>query len=139
MKIECGVDIIRISRIQDILDKNDEAFLRRVFTKQEIEICRAKKKGCAQSFAARFAAKEAVSKALGTGIGAGGVSFQDIEVVSTISGKPEIVLYNKTKQLFAEKGGEDISISLSHDADQAVAFCVMQFNGGKNGFFSKTE
>ena len=129
LKIECGVDMVRVSRIQAALERRGDVFLHRVFTPGEIEDCVKKKAGYMQSLAARFAAKEAASKALGTGIGAKGVALLDIETRNLESGKPQIKLYNKANQVFLEKGGEDISLSLSHEGDHAIAFCVMKFRG----------
>jgi holo-[acyl-carrier protein] synthase len=54
-----GVDIVEIGRIEKAVARWGNAFLRRMFTPQEIETYGHK----TQSLAARFAAKEAVSKA----------------------------------------------------------------------------
>ena len=119
--------MIRIQRIRDAFDRFGDAFLCRIFTPQEVVDCEKRGVGRISSLAVRFAAKEAVSKALGTGIGREGVIFRDIEVVSDDRGNPSIRLHNLTESFFLKRSGETISISLSHDGDMAVAFCVMKF------------
>lgn len=128
MRISCGIDTIRISRIQDLTDRKGDRFLERVYTPSERAACLAKGVGSTASLAARFAAKEAVSKALGTGIGPEGVCFSDIEVIVKDGGKPELRLHAATRDYFLRLGGIQAEISISHDGDQAVAICVMQFD-----------
>ena len=127
MRISCGIDTIRISRIKDAYKRKGERFLERIYTPVEQSDCETKGKGRMPSLATRFAAKEAVSKALGTGIGAEGVRFTDIEVVMQQTGRPTIVLYGNARKLFLRLGGRQAEISLSHDGDQAMAVCVMYF------------
>jgi holo-[acyl-carrier protein] synthase len=127
LRISCGIDTIRISRIKDAYNRKGERFLERIYTPVEQADCESKGKGRMPSLATRFAAKEAVSKALGTGIGAQGVRFSDIEVVMQQNGRPTLVLYGKTQELFLRLGGRQAEISLSHDGDQAMAVCVMYF------------
>lgn len=121
------MDTIRVSRIQDVIDKTGSRFLERVYTPGERTACDSKGVGRIPSFAARFAAKEAVSKALGTGIGREGVCFSDIEVMVGSGGRPELLLHGKTAEFFSRSGGIQAEISMSHDGDQAIAMCVMQF------------
>jgi len=127
LRISCGIDTIRISRIQDVVDRKGSRFLERVYTPGERDACAAKGVGRVPSLAARFAAKEAVSKALGTGIGHEGISFCDIEVIIKKGGKPELRLHGRAEEFFLRFGGFQAEISMSHDGDQAVAVCVMQF------------
>ena len=140
MNLRCGTDIALISRIAGALARNGEAFLSKVFTEAEVAYCR-KRDGQAYhaSLAARFAAKEAVAKALGTGIGPRGVSFKDIEVRTDRQGAPFVLLYNRTKELYEEMGGASVAVSLSHDGDQAVAFCVMCFEDGGLSILQDSE
>ncbi len=127
MRISCGVDTIRVSRIQDVIDRTGSRFLERVYTPAERDMCAAKGVGSISSLAARFAAKEAVSKALGTGVGREGIRFSEIEVCISTAGKPYIQLHGTTGEFFRRAGGIQAEISMSHDGDQAVAICVMQF------------
>ena len=114
-----GVDIIEIDRVRRVLERYGQRFLDRVFTPGEIAYCR----GRAANLAARFAAKEATMKALGTGVR--GVGWKDIEVIRHESGAPAIKLYKRGEQRALRLGVREISISLSHSRDYAVAFVVV--------------
>ena len=65
MKIATGVDLIEISRIEEVIGRHGKHYLERIYTPAELEQCGQR----AESLAGRFAAKEAVAKALGSGIG----------------------------------------------------------------------
>jgi holo-[acyl-carrier protein] synthase len=115
-----GVDIIEISRIQDVLERHGDRFLRRVYTNGELKYAGKRP----SALAARWAAKEATAKALGTGIGP--VSFQEVEVVCDAQGKPELNLHGNAAQLARRLRLRHFALSLSHAADYAVAFVVAQ-------------
>lgn len=115
-----GVDIIEISRIEKAVNAS-ERFLKRVFTACELN----RKMGGRQKYsylAGRFAAKEAVSKALGTGIGK--IGWQDIEIISDNKGKPVVKLYGEATITADQLGVKEISLSISHCHEYAVAFAV---------------
>ena len=120
MTLSSGVDIIEISRVQGVLDRYAQRFLNRVFTDGEISYCR----GRAPNLAARFAAKEATMKALGTGVR--GVGWKDVEITRQPSGAPAVVLHGRAKLRAERLGVLDISLSLSHSREYAVAFVVLQ-------------
>lgn len=132
MRISCGIDTIRISRIENVLSRKESRFLERVYTPAERVFCEKKGKGRIPSLAARFAAKEAVSKALGTGIGREGVRFSEIEIVGDGDGGPSVALHGSAGAYFRKIGGREARISMSHDGDQAVAVCVMHFENNEN-------
>jgi len=115
-----GVDIVEIPRVQRVLDRYGRRFLERIFTEGEIAYCR----GRAPNLAARFAAKEATMKALGTGTR--GVSWKDIEVLRRQSGEPHIRLQGRAEVRAQRLGVAEISLSLSHCREYAVAFVVTQ-------------
>ncbi len=119
-QLTTGVDIIEISRIRQTLERYGQRFQRRIYTAAEIAYCR----GRPPNLAARFAAKEAAMKALGTG--ARGVSWQDIEVVRHASGAPSIQLHRRARARARLLGVAEISLSLSHSREYAIALVVMQ-------------
>ena len=119
-----GLDIIEIDRIRNSLEKYSERFEEKVFTRAEIEYCRAQADP-ARHFAGRFAVKEAVSKCLGTGI-SGGVAWKDIEVLQKESGQPILKLRQKTKEIFDHLKLSAIHISISHARDYAVANAIAE-------------
>jgi len=129
MNVRCGTDATTISRLEQAISRQGDRFLKHVFTDAETAYCQSRGRQTYASFAVRFAAKEAVSKALGTGI-AVGVSLVDIEVVKEeITGRPMIRLHGGAARHYAALGGTDISISLSHEQDLALAFCVILCSG----------
>lgn len=113
-----GVDIIEIERIERSLNRFGDKMRNRIFTPQEQSYCAGK----LPSLAGRYAIKEAVSKALGTGIG--DVNFTDIEVINDKRGKPELALHNRAKEIAAEQGWQQWSISISHTSSHAIGFAV---------------
>lgn len=64
MKVQTGIDIIEVKRIQEAIENGKEKFLNRIFTEGEIVYCEASSCAKYQHYAARFAAKEAVYKAI---------------------------------------------------------------------------
>ena len=117
-----GVDIIEISRIREVLNSYQSRFLKRIFTDVEITYCR----GRAPNLAGRFAAKEATMKALGTGVR--GVSWKDIEISRKDSGAPYVLLHGRAARRADILGLKDVSLSISHSRDYAVAFVVLECN-----------
>lgn len=93
MIIGIGSDILDVRRLDRVLQKFGERFIRRCFT--EAERAKAERRRGAgthvATYAKRFAAKEACSKALGTGF-SHGVFMRDIGVENDYAGKPTLVL-----------------------------------------------
>jgi len=110
-----GVDIVRVERFSKYT--LDSSFCMKIFTQGEREYLIKKP---AESLAGLFAAKEAVSKAIGTGIR--GFSFTDIEIYHDEYGKPLVRLHGRARELAGESV---IHISISHTAQDAVAFAVI--------------
>jgi holo-[acyl-carrier protein] synthase len=127
MVLSVGVDMVEVERIQKALEDSriGKRFRDRVFTAKEIQYCESKRRGRYESYAGRFAAKEAVMKALGRGWGSK-VSWLDIEVARARSGKPEIVLHDKTERLAEELGIRRWSLSITHTERHGLAFVTAQ-------------
>lgn len=123
MIIGTGIDIIKNSRIKNLIEKYGERFLKKIYTDAEIEYCQNKKE-TASSLAARFAAKEAVLKALGTGMRNN--SWQEIEILNNKLGKPEVILSEKTKKRAEEIKVKSIFLSISHEKEYSIAQIVME-------------
>ena len=122
MIVGLGTDIVEIVRIGRMIERHGDHFLQRIFTADEIRYCQRRRE-YTQHYAGRWAAKEAVMKVLGTGI-AQHVSWKDIEVVSQLSGQPEIVLRGPVRDLAESKGIETILISISHCHAYATATAI---------------
>ena len=116
-----GVDLISVRRLEGVLARHGDRFLNRVYTKEEINIC----SGDPRRLAGRYAAKEAVSKALGSGIGREGIAFRDIEILRDPAGAPQVFLHGAAGALYKKLGGQGLSLSISHENEFAVAFCVL--------------
>ena len=112
-----GVDIVEIPRIERVIRRWGKTFLERVFTPAELKLYNN-----TPSLAARFAAKEAVLKALGACDK--GISWQDIEILAELNGKPVVNLMGKAKFEADESAISRMNISLSHSENYAVAFVV---------------
>lgn len=125
MPVSCGTDLISVSRIARAVEQHEGRFLARVFHESELLDCGWPDKLRMNSLAGRFAAKEAVVKALGTGIGKG-VRWTDIRIVSEKpSRKPTVKLEGQAFDRLNALDRPSISISISHDGDLAMAFCVI--------------
>ena len=109
-----GVDIVQISRIEKILQRFANKFLRRVFTTEEITNSN-KYHNRANYFAKRFAAKEAYVKAIGTGFSKH-ITMRDVAVHNDHLGKPFIIHNNIIYH----------NLSLSDDGDYAIAFVIVE-------------
>jgi holo-[acyl-carrier protein] synthase len=66
-----------------------------------------------------------VMKALGRGWGSK-VRWLDIEVARARSGKPEIVLHDKTAQLAAQLGIGRWALSISHTKEHGLAYVIAE-------------
>lgn len=120
-----GTDLVEVSRIQQVIDKNGARFLDRIYTKAEQD--EAGKRGDPVRFyALRWAAKEAAWKALSPGR-ENGVSWLDLEVRSNQEGKPDLYFHGKAAEYFKDEtdGLGKTSLSLSDDGGMALAFVVL--------------
>ena len=128
MNISSGIDLIEIERIEKALNRHGERFLKRIFSKTELErLVKYKERQVnprliSAEVAARFAAKEACSKALGTGIGP--VSWREMEILNEPSGKPIMRLTGKAAQIAGFLGYTSWSVSLTHSRGMAAAVVV---------------
>jgi len=117
-----GTDIVECLRIGRMIDQHGELFLTRVYTEREIRYCQARKHAT-EHFAGRWAAKEAVMKTLGTGWSRG-VGWRDIEICSSRSGAPSIVLRGAAREIAEQAGICDVLISISHCRTFATATAI---------------
>ena len=115
-----GIDAVEIDRFRAVLARRPH-LARRLFTDGEMAYG-ARSRDPAPRLAARWAAKEAVMKALGVGIGA--FSFCDVEVVSTPSGAPTLVLRGGAAALADDQGVAEWRLSLTHTERVAEAVAV---------------
>jgi holo-[acyl-carrier protein] synthase len=127
MVIGVGTDLIEIERVEASIARFGRRFLERLFTPGEIAYC-LKKKGSAESFAARFAAKEAGAKALGTGISRG-VSWKEIEVRREPGERPTLHWSGRAAERAKTLGVVHTALSLTHSRTVAMAVVVVEGEG----------
>jgi holo-[acyl-carrier protein] synthase len=123
MVIGIGTDLIKLSRIEDSLQRFGERFASRVLTEQELVIFEQKQRSIPY-FAKRWAAKEAAAKALGTGIG-GKANFHDIHIGNDALGAPSLRFTGAAAETARAKGVRNAHISLSDEQEHALAFVVL--------------
>ncbi len=119
-----GVDIVKVDRIEQAVERWGSRFLKRIFTPAEIERCQQRARP-AQCLALRFAAKEAFAKALGLGMRKG-LRWRDIEVVHDHLGKPDLLLHNQAQRLLEAMEASRTWLSLSDERESAVAVVVLE-------------
>jgi holo-[acyl-carrier protein] synthase len=124
MILGIGIDLVNIPRIEKILEKWEDRFKKRVFSKGEIEYSEGYKRS-GQHFAASFAVKEAFFKALEKGFKSD-IRMLDIEVLRDEYGRPYANLYGKAKQVVDVMGINSIHVSISHDGEYSVAVVVLE-------------
>ena len=121
--IAVGTDILRVERIEEVVERLGERFVSRILCPQELEEYAASKYPI-KLLAKRFAAKEAVAKALGTGI-ARGVSWQDIRITHDGNGAPLVELSGGALEVARNRGGSRVALSLADEVDCVVAFAAL--------------
>jgi holo-[acyl-carrier protein] synthase len=118
MILRTGVDLIEISRIDEVVARHGKHYLDRIYTPAELEQCGKR----VESLAGRFAAKEAIAKALGCGIG--DVTWKEIEILGDEQNAPVLTLHGAAEQKAKELDLSNWSVSISHSQSYAVAFVV---------------
>ncbi len=125
IRIFQGIDLVSVVRLQRVITRH-RAFLEEIYTSRERDYCLARF-APHRHLAGRFAVKEACLKALGHGLGSNGIDrvLSDIEVVSSPSGPPQLVLHGWAAALDRKKHIVQRTVSISHSGDYAVAMVVL--------------
>lgn len=114
MVLGVGIDMVKIKKIEETINKWGDSFIDKVFNFEEVKMI-AKGKMYYQRIAARFAAKEAVIKAISKKFP---LNFKDIIILNKENGAP----YCKVDKL----ENLEIMLSITHIDDYAVACAVAQ-------------
>jgi holo-[acyl-carrier protein] synthase len=117
-----GIDLVKIERMKEAIDKWGEKFLERIFTKDEISYCYERKEPYL-SLAVRFAAKEALIKAIGSKVF---IPLTEIEIVNNENGTPSLKVKGKLEEFFKEKSIKRCHLSLSHEREFGIACVVLE-------------
>lgn len=121
-RVRSGVDLVSVPRIAASWAEQGDRFLRRLFTPDEQAYALAAPVHTAERLAARFAAKEAVIKVLN--LSEVGVRWCDIEVCRGADGACSLALHGRAAEVARALHVTDMSLSLSHEGDLAVAVVV---------------
>lgn len=124
MIVGIGVDLVRVARFRDSLERFGERYARKILGERELAGFRAAHRP-EYFLAKRFAAKEAVAKALGTGF-RDGLHLCHIEVENDALGKPSLRLNGRASELAAARGVSDAHLSLSDEEEHAIAYVVLE-------------
>ena len=116
MSFFIGIDLVKIKRINSIIEKNGNTFLNRIFTKTEQDYCNSNLDPSIH-YAGRFAAKEAAKKALMSSGIKKIISLKSIEIDRKKNGEPVINI------IF--KHGWILKVSISHTDDYATALVIL--------------
>nr|WP_321496418.1 holo-ACP synthase [uncultured Methanolobus sp.] len=116
-KTGIGVDIEDIERFKPLRLNENEGFLRKIYTKKELEYCFSKRNP-AQHLAVRYSGKESVIKALSS-LGLGNTQLHDIEIFNEENGVPKVIIHSEKIERI------EVIISLSHCEDKAVSFALV--------------
>ena len=117
-----GIDLVDFARIESMIERHGQRFLGRIFTARERSDAEAVSSRI-EKLAGRFAAKEAILKLIGTGW-RGKIAWTDIEVVNNPLGEPIVNVGGEVKRIADEAGIEQITISITHTANFAIASVV---------------
>lgn len=122
--VGCGIDLVKIERIEKIIKRWGDNFIFRIFTPLEIEYCEKKKGNKFQSYAGKFAAKEALLKALGLGLRE--ANWKEIGIKNNELGQPIIDTSGKLKNIVLTKGVSKYFITISHTKEYAIAEVILE-------------
>lgn len=117
--ISVGTDIEDISRFCGKTLEGDSKFLYRIFTKSELDYCFSYKNP-SPHLAARFCAKEAVVKAL-SNLYPKLIPYSQIEILKNDNGSVYVNINIKELEKY------NISLSISHEKQKALAFAVVEY------------
>src|ERR1700743_2800708 len=118
-----GIDVLKVDRIERVLEKYGKRFVDHLLMPEEraqLELTARP----ARFLAMRFAAKEAIVKAMGTGF-AHGVWIRDVGVVQNSWGKPEVVFSERGEKVRQGLGIGEGHVTLTDEAGLIVAVAVL--------------
>ena len=118
-----GLDLVKVSRIEQALARFGDHFLARCFTTAEAKAALECPRP-AQALAMRFAAKEAFAKA--TGLGLRGLALIEIEVAYEPSGRPFLILYGHAQAWARGYNVANCHLTLTDDGDYAAAMVALE-------------
>lgn len=125
MHIFQGIDLVEMTKFR-LVFTGKATLLAEIFSPCEREFCYARRDPLLH-LAARFACKEAGIKALGIGFHGLGVThiFQEIEVLTSASGKPELSFHGWMAKISKKRRIEQTAVSISHTRLYCMASVIL--------------
>lgn len=124
MIVGCGIDVVRVERIQRLLDRFGRRAGERVLGAEELAEWEQGSMRAA-FLAKRFAVKEAAAKALGTGFRSG-IRYCDISVGHDGLGAPYLHLGGAARRRAEALGVIGQHVSLSDERGLAIAQVILE-------------
>jgi len=118
-----GVDILRVERMEKLLEKHGDKLLNRLLCARELREVRTRK-NTARALAMCWAAKEAFVKALGTGFD--GIGWKEVGVVREAGGRPVLVFDRKMQARMKRERIGAAHVSLSDDGGFVSAYVILE-------------
>ena len=123
MIIGVGVDIVDIRRIDNLLQKFQDRFTKRIFTPKEVDYCFSKSNPSSY-LAKMFSIKEAAIKAISD---TKNLAWHDMEISHDANGKPLMTLSgNALRNLQKKTTNFNIQISTSDEVNYAIGFVIIE-------------
>jgi holo-[acyl-carrier protein] synthase len=119
-----GVDVLDITRIDNLLAKYESRFIDHLLTAAEKEQY-VQTNRAAHYLAIRFSGKEAISKALGTGLRKP-MTLHSVSILNDRVGKPELVFDVALDKFLRLREVNRIHISFSHEGSLLTSFAVAE-------------
>jgi holo-[acyl-carrier protein] synthase len=123
-----GTDIIQISRVEAVCQRNGDRFAERILGAEELQNYYSRKQKlearAIRYLATRFAVKEAFSKAIGLGMKMP-MTWHTLQTLNTTSGKP-ITVTSGALQQFMEENDLSAQVSITDEVEYAVAFVIVE-------------
>jgi holo-[acyl-carrier protein] synthase len=126
MALRVGIDLVSVQSVREAMAAHGDRYLARVYTRRELEDCRAPAGLDPKRLAARFAAKEAAFKALRVGDQA--VAWLDVETRRDSSGWVKLILSRSAADIAARSGITDLSLSITHERECAAAVVIAEIS-----------
>lgn len=127
-----GMDIVSVTRVRRLLAEYGEDFFERMLTPGELADCGTASGLDVLSLCGRIAAKEAAFKTLR--VRGKFLPWLDIVVRRSEGGWPLVELRRGAAEMAAESGIAEITVSISHDVDYAVAVAAPVLHVGSAGY-----
>lgn len=119
-----GIDIVDKKRMELVLNRQGERFIRRILTEEERQQLPDGNR-FVEYVAGRFAAKEAFAKATGFGFGKE-LSWQDVQIKRDERGKPSLQVSEAWLAKHAPEQKQLYHVSISHEKQYAVAQVIIE-------------